>query len=178
MSRFYDVGALGQIGLNLFMGAGYDFYRQENQLRADDQKVRTLVSELLAGAQKAIVAAEGQFRRDRITPPTRAQPFPDPLIVADARRLEALAKSVGAIEGQVRHAPVPGNDRMTQRYRDEKATLLVLVEKDKLLAGQAETLRAMVVGKGPGDLLGLAGEIEQGVAAITESLAARRILVG
>lgn len=177
MSRFYDVGALGQLGLNLYMGAGYNFYRAENQLRADDQKVRTLVSELLAGAVKAIAAAEGVFRRDRIPAPTRAQPFPDPAVVADARRLEALAQRVGAVEGQVRHAPVPGNDRMTQRYREERETLEVLVEKDKLLAGQAETLRALVVGKGPDDLLALAGEIDEGVAAITETLAARRILI-
>ena len=177
MSRFYDVGALGQIGLNLYMGAGYNFYRQETQLRADDQKVRTLVSELLAGAQKAIVNAEGAFRRERIPAPTRANPYPDPLIVKDAQRLEALGRIMGAVEGQVRHAPVPENDRMTQRYRAERETLLTLVEKDKLLAGQAETLRGMVVGKDPDDLLALAGEIEEGVAAITESLAARRILV-
>ncbi len=176
MSRFYDVGTLGQLGLNLYMGAGYNFYRAETQLRADDQKVRTLVSELLAGAQKAIVAAEGAYRRVHLPAPSRAHPFPDPLAVADARRLEALGKSVGAIEGQVRHAPVPENDRMTQRYRDERETLTALVEKDKLLAGQAETLRALVVGHDPDELLAMAGEIEEGVAAIAESLAARRIM--
>lgn len=177
MSRFYDVGTLGQIGLNLYMGAGYNFYRQENQLRADDQKVRTLVSELLAGAQKAVVAAEGVFRRGRIPAPTRANPWPDPLVVAEARRLEALGKAIGAVGGQVRHAPVPENDRMTQRYREERGTLLALVEKDTLLAGRAETLRAMVVGQGPDELLSMADEIEEGLAAIAESLAARRILI-
>ena len=50
MTGFYDVGAMGRIGLNLFHGYGYNFYREENQLRADDQKLRTLVSELLGQA--------------------------------------------------------------------------------------------------------------------------------
>lgn len=177
MSGFYDVGELGRIGLNLYMGAGYNFYRQETQLRADDQKARTLVSEILAEASKAIIAAEGAFRRERLRPPSRAHPFPDPLVVADAQRLEALGRSVGALEGQVRHAPVPENDRMTQRYRSERETLVALVERDQLLAGQAETLRAMVAGKGPENVLALAGEIADGVAIIAESLTARRILL-
>lgn len=177
MSGFYDVGRLGQIGLTLYMGAGYTFYREETQLRADDQKVRTLVSELLAGAHRAIVTAEGNFRRERIPAPTRACPFPDPRILADARRLEALGKAVAALEGQVRHAPVPENDRMTQRYRTERDTLATLVEKDQLLAGRAETLRAMVAGQDADALLAMTADIDEGIAAIADTLAARRILL-
>ncbi len=176
MTGFYDVDALGQIGINLFHGYGYNFYRAENQLRADDQKVRTLVSELLARAQKAVTAAEGMFRRERIPVPTRANPFPPPEIVADARRLEALCKAIGGVEGQVRHAPVPENDRMTQRYREEAATLLALVEKDTVLAGQAELLRGMVEGKKPDEILALLTDIDEGLAAITQTLAERRIM--
>ncbi len=87
MSSFYDVGRLGQIGLTLVMGAGYAFYREETQLRADDQKVRTLVSELLAGAHKAIVAAEGTFRRERIPPPTR-EPAHSPIRASSPMRAD------------------------------------------------------------------------------------------
>lgn len=176
MTSFYDVGALGQVGINLFHGYGYNFYREENQLRADDQKVRTLVCELLARAQKALTAAEGVFRRERIPAPTRANPFPPPEVMADARRLEALCKAIGGVEGQVRHAPVPENDRMTQRYREEGATLAALVEKDTLLVGQAETLRAMVEGKKPDEILAVVAEVEEGVAAIAQTLAERRIM--
>ena len=39
-SSFYDAGTLRQIATNLFHGWGYNFYRAENQLRADDQLVR------------------------------------------------------------------------------------------------------------------------------------------
>jgi len=176
VTGFYDVTALGEIGINLFHGYGYNFYREENQLRADDQKVRTLVCELLASAQKAVSAAEGNFRRERIPPPTRAEPFPPAGIMADARRLESLCKAIGGVEGQVRHAPVPENDRMTQRYREEAATLLALVEKDSVLVGQAQTLRTMVEGKTPDEILAALPDVEEGVAAITKTLAERRIM--
>lgn len=177
MSDFYGAGALGQIALNLLNGYGYNFYREENQLRADDQKVRTLVSELLSGAYKAVSAAENTFRRERISAPTRASPFPPAEIVADAKRLELMGQSIGAVEGQVRHAPVPENDRMTQRYRQEVATLAALVEQDKLLVGRAQLLRTAVTGKTPDEILAIREDIAQGVAAIVESLAARRIMV-
>ena len=176
MTGFYDVDALGEVAINLFHGYGYNFYREENQLRADDQKVRTLVCELLARAQKAASAAEGTFRRERIPTPTRDNPFPPAEIMADARRLEALGKAIGGIEGQVRHAPVPENDRMTQRYRNERDTLLELVEKDKLLVGQAETLRAAIDGKTPDEILASRSTIEEGVAAIAQTLTDRRII--
>jgi hypothetical protein len=41
---FYDAGALRQVATNLLYGWGYNFYRIENQLRADDRLVRCLVS--------------------------------------------------------------------------------------------------------------------------------------
>ncbi len=175
MTGFYDVSALGQIGINLFHGYGYNFYRIENQLRTDDQKVRALVCELLARAQKAVSAAEG-FPARANPAPTRADPFPPAEIVADARRLEALGKAISGVEGQVRHAPVPENDRMTQLYREEGETLLALAEKDKLLIGQAETLRAIVEGRKPDEILAILPDIEEGVAAISQTLAGRRMI--
>jgi hypothetical protein len=177
MTGFYDAGALGQVAINLFHGYGYNFYREENQLRSDDQKVRTLVCELLGRARKAVSAAEGTFRRERIPPPTRENPFPPAAVLADAKRLESLSVAIGGIEGQVRHAPVPENDRMTQRYRKESDTLLTLIEKDKMLVGQVETLRAMVSDKVPEEILVLLGDIDAGVAAIAQTLADRRILI-
>ncbi len=177
VTGFYDVGVLGQIGLNLFHGYGYNFYREENQLRADDQKVRALVCELLGLAQKAVSAAEGAFRRDRIPAPTRAEPFPPSAILVDARRLEALCRAIGGVVGQVRHAPVPESDHMTQRYREEAAMLAALVDKDALLVGQAETLRAMVSGRTPDDILAITAQVEEGVAAIGKTLADRRIML-
>jgi len=44
---FYDVDELEKIAVNLFYGWGYNFYRLENQLRADDLTVRAKVGWLL-----------------------------------------------------------------------------------------------------------------------------------
>jgi hypothetical protein len=38
-SRFYNVGPLSQIAINLFYGWGYNFYRLENQLRGKERTI-------------------------------------------------------------------------------------------------------------------------------------------
>ncbi|TPK59698.1 hypothetical protein FJ930_29105 [Mesorhizobium sp. B2-4-15] len=174
MSRFYEVGPLAKVGINLFYGYGYNFYRLENQLRADDQRVRQMACSLLARARAAIDGAEARYRRENIQPPSRANPFPDPGIVANAQALERLGREVGALEGQIRHQPVPENDRMTQRYRLEAATLAALAEKDAVLVGQADLLRSIVEGAGGDAILANRHEIEDGIAAITATLRDRQ----
>ncbi|WP_296742647.1 hypothetical protein [Mesorhizobium sp.] len=174
MSRFYEVGPLAQVGINLFYGYGYNFYRQENQLRADDQRVRQMACSLLARARAGVDEAENQYRRENIPTPSRANPFPDPAIVANALALERLAREVGTLEGQIRHQPVPENDRMTQRYRQEGATLATLADKDAVLVGQADLLRSMVEGVAPDAILANKREIQDGIAAITTTLRDRQ----
>ena len=49
-SVFYDLGPLEEIAVNLFHGWGYNFYRFENQLRADDQLIRSKVGAILGSA--------------------------------------------------------------------------------------------------------------------------------
>ncbi len=177
VSRFHDVGPLGRLAINLFHGYGYNFYRIENQLRADDQRVRSLACAALGQARAAIDRAESDYRRQHIPPLTRANPVPDPAAVAGAQALERLARAIGAVEGQVRSQPVPENDRMTQRYRQEAATLEALADSDTLLVGQAELLRSMAAGVDGAQLLELAPDIEQGLAAIGETLRARHALL-
>jgi hypothetical protein len=174
MSRFYEVGPLAKVGINLFYGYGYNFYRQENQLRADDQRVRQMACSLLGRARAALDEAESRYRRENIQPPSRANPFPDAATVANAQALERLGREVGALEGQIRHQPVPENDRMTQRYRLEGNTLAALAEKDAVLVGQAELLRSLVEGVAGDAILAGKREIEDGIAAITATLRDRQ----
>ncbi len=174
MSRFYEVGPLARVGINLFYGYGYNFYRQENQLRADDQRARQMACSLLGRARAAVDEAESRYRRESIAPPTRANPFPDPAIVANAQTLERLGREVGALEGQIRHQPVPENDRMTQRYRLEASTLATLADKDAVLVGQADLMRSMVEGVAGDAILASRREIEDGIAAITATLRERQ----
>jgi len=177
MSGFYEAGPLAKVGINLFYGYGYNFYRQENQLRADDQRVRQMACSLLGRARAGLDQAESRYRRENIAPPSRANPFPDPAVVANAQALERLGREVGGLEGLIRHQPVPENDRMTQRYRLEAATLAALAEKDAVLVGQAELLRSMVEGAAADAILASKGEIETGIAAIKATLHDRQMFL-
>jgi hypothetical protein len=176
---FYDAGVLRQIATNLFYGWGYNFYREENQLRGDDQMVRSKAASLLGEAMAGVCSAESVYRREYLPPPTRAKPFPDAEAVAAAQKLERLAKAIGAVEAQLQHQPVPENDRMTQRYRHEAPTLQKLIEFDERLVGQCELLRKAVSDADGLAILKGASDLEAGLDAIRETLRNReQVLLG
>ena len=169
-SGFYDAGALRQIATNLFYGWGYNFYRVENQLRADDQLVRNKAAWLLGIAMASVVAVETEYRREFLPAASRAKPLPDAAAVAAVQRLERLARGIGALEASIQQQPVPENDRMTQRYRQEAATLKVLIHNDEQLVGQCDLLRSMVDGQDGASILENLPGLESGLAAIRATL--------
>ena len=173
-SEFYSADPVSQIAINLFYGWGYNFYRVENQLRADDLLVRTKVGWLLGQARGSVEAAESLFRREKLPPPSRQAPRPDPQALADARRLEGLSAALGALAARVIAQPAPENDRMTQRRRTEADTLAGLVACDHRLAGQAELLRTLLDGRPAAWMIENAAIIDGGLAAITATLAGRQ----
>lgn len=174
---FYDAGALRQIATNLFYGWGYNFYRQENQLRADDQLVRAKAGWLLGVAAAAVLAAEGEYRREFLPAPSRAKPFPDAEAVAGAQKLERLAKAMMALAARMTDQPVPENDRMTQRFRQEAATLAALIAIDEQLVGQCELLRSSLDHRGGGWVLENLSAVLKGIEAIEGSLLKREALL-
>jgi hypothetical protein len=176
---FYDAGALSKIAINLFYGWGYNFYRVENQLRADDQLIRSKAAWLLGSAMAGVSEAETNYRREFLPAPTRAKPFPDAAAVESAQRLERLARAIGALEGAIQHQPAPENDRMTQRYRQEAATLATLMAQDERLVGQCELMRTIVTGQDGVSILKLMPDLEAGLEAIKATLHSRgAILMG
>jgi hypothetical protein len=177
MSAFYDAGALEKIAINLFYGWGYNFYRQENQLRADDQLIRSKVGLLLGWARKSVETAERDYRREFLPPPSREKPRHDAAAVSGAQALERLSKAIGAIQGQISTQPVPENDRMMQRYRHEAATLQNLGASDHKLVGQAELLRSLIDQKNGAWLIENMSELQDGINAIGETLRARQLLL-
>jgi hypothetical protein len=176
-SAFYNMGDLEKIAINLFYGWGYNFYRQENQLRADDHLVRSKMGVLLGSARKSVETAERDYRREFLPPPTRENPRPDPTAVANAQGIERLSRAIGGVAGLISSQPVPENDRMTQRYRQEAETLQQLIVSDQKLVGQAELLRSMVDAKKGAWLLENMAALQDGVSAIAETLRTRQLLL-
>ena len=176
MPGFYEQGSLGEIAINLFHGWGYNFYREENLLRADDQMIRAKACSLLGQARAGVEAAEAGTRRAMLTP-TRANPYPDPAVVAGVQALERLSRALGALEAQVRAQPVPENDRMSQFYRSERGTLTKLGACDERLIGQAELLRAAIDGKDGTATIAALPTIEDGLAAIAATLRDRQAIL-
>lgn len=174
---FYDAGLLRQLATNLFYGCGYNFYRAENQLRADDQFVRAKAASLLGEAVASVSAAESAYRREFLPPPSRSKPFPDASAVADAQRLEELCRSLSAVEAALHHQPVPATDRMTQRYRDEAPTLQKLLDQDERLVGQCELLRSTVESRDPAVILRKLPDLTAGLDAIHTTLRNRETIL-
>ena len=171
---FYNLEPIEQIAVNLFYGWGYNFYRLENQLRADDLTIRNQVSSLLGRARASVDAAESAYRRVFLPPPSREKPRPDAGAMANAQTLERLSQAIGALEGQIRTQPVPENDRMTERYRLEAPTLHKLIDYDMRLTGRAELLRTMLDQKDGVWMIEKASDIQEGMKAIEASLHERQ----
>jgi hypothetical protein len=176
-SQFYDEGVLRQTAINLFYGWGYNFYKSENQLRADDQLVRSKAAWLLGMARSNVERAESDYRREHFVAPSREKPFPDASVTAASQQLERLAANIGAVGGRLQAQPVPENDRMTQRYRHEADTIKALIGCDERLVGQCNLLHAMLDTRSGEWMLEHLGDLGQGLTAIQETLRRREAIL-
>ncbi len=174
---FYQADAVERVAVNLFHGWGYNFYRAENQLRADDLLVRARTCELLGAARASLEAAESAHRREHLPPPSRARPRPDPQAMESARALERLGRELGALEGQIRALPMPETDRMTQRHRAEAATLARLLQADQALVARADMLRAGLSGAEAPWILEREAGLRGALAELRQAVEARRDLL-
>ncbi len=164
---------IAHVAITLFNGWGYNFYRKENQLRADDLMVRAKVSGLLADARSYVESAEQQFRREFLPPPSREKPRHDPDAIKGAQTLESIAHALGALEGHIRALPVPENDRMTQRFRRESESLARLLEADQEMVGHVEFMRSLLTSASPAWILENALSLRQQIAAVERAVQSR-----
>jgi hypothetical protein len=72
---------------------------------------------------------------------------------------------------------VPEKERMTRRPGQEGPTLQQLIDSDQLLVGQADLLRATVDGRKGEWLIENKSTVEEGLAAIGETLRKRQGLL-
>jgi hypothetical protein len=171
-SAFYDAGPLKLLATNLFRGSGYNFYRVENQLRDDDERVRSQAAELLGVAMESVRKAEAQPKH--FSAPGRQKPW---VSAAPVPRLHLLATEITTLAELIQQQPVPEDDRMTQRYRQEAPTLKALIHYDEQLVGQCDLLRSMVAGKDGASILANLSDLEIGLEAIRATLQSREAVL-
>ena len=166
---------LYRIGVMLLNGYGYNWYRQDNRMRADDLLIRSRASEHLASAAAALRDREGRFRRKYLPPPTREHPDADPQHLAAAQQFRAVADRILEIDTRLRGAAVPPEDKIWVRQRGELETLQRLGKCDVLLVADAKELANRVA-----DLPADAGidpaseqQIDQQLGRLAEALTRR-----
>ncbi|MBV8654851.1 MAG: hypothetical protein JO160_02330 [Candidatus Eremiobacteraeota bacterium] len=135
---------LYRIGVMLLNGYGYNWYRLDNQMRADDLLVRSRASEHLESAASRLHDLEGRYRSKYLPPPTREHPEPDPQHLAAARRFRAIADRILEIDTRLRGAAVPPDDKIWRRQRGEFETLQQLGKYDVVLVADAKELVGVV----------------------------------
>jgi hypothetical protein len=133
-----------QTWVMLLNGYGYNWYKLDNQLRADDLLIRARASEHLGAAVSRLRAIEAAYRRKYLPPPSREHPDPDPEHLAAARQMRAIADRILDVDTRLRGAAVPPDDKIWQRHRDELDTLWRLSECDVVLVGAAKELAGIV----------------------------------
>ena len=137
---------LYRIGVMLLNGYGYNWYRLDNQMRADDLLVRSRASEHLESAAARLRDLEGRYRRKYLPPPTRDHPDPDPQHLAAARHFRGVTERVLEIDTRLRGAAVPPDDQVWLRQRGELETLQRLGNCDVVLVAGAKEVVETVAG--------------------------------
>jgi hypothetical protein len=145
MDPVTSAGPIKQTAMLLFNGWGYNFYRVENQLRADDLLIRAKVSAILAQARAALRALEAEYRRFNLPIPLRSEAFPDRAKFEQARLLERCGAAIESVATAIRAAPSPANDWVWLRHRDERGLLTVLEAIDLRLVDAAVEFHDRIV---------------------------------
>lgn len=164
-----------RIGVMLLNGYGYNWYRADNRMRADDLLIRSQAGEHLENAAAHLRALEAGYRRRYLPPPTRTHPDPDPLHLAAVRQFRAVADRLAGIDTRLRGAAAPADDKVWRRHRRETDTLRLLCECDSILIAAAKELQDFVSGLPAETGLDAAAEqrIEEDLGQLTAALTRR-----
>jgi len=154
-----DIG-LVEVGELLLNGWGYNWYRAENLMRADDLLLRNQADALLGDALAAFRRAEAVFRQKHAGPPSREHPRPEPERMAELHAFQAVLAELNELRTRLRGAAMPPDDKIIRRHREEAELLARLGQCDAQLAASAQALRGAALAITPAGLAGMPGEIE------------------
>ncbi len=121
----------------LLGGYGYNFYSDINKSRADDLLVRQHAGSLLQAATKSLAEREQEYRRKFVPPSTRENPYPSTEALTGLAEITRLKEKVEDVETRLRSLPVPTQDKIWWRVRDEATVLDLLLSYDRLMIDQA-----------------------------------------
>ena len=175
-----DRSRLYRIGVMLLNGYGYNWYRLDNRMRADDLLIRSRANEHLAKAVAQLRDLEGRYRRKYLPPPTRERPDPEPQHLVMVGKFRAIEEQISEIDTRLRGGAVPPDDKVWLRYRTEIDTLQRLGECDAVLAASAKELDDYVAGL-PEDAVidsEVEGQIKDHLDRLTKILAQRSETLG
>ncbi|MGH2460956.1 MAG: hypothetical protein ACRDIY_19030 [Chloroflexota bacterium] len=136
---------------NLLTGYGYNLYEGKNRARADDLLVREKAAEMLSDGQNALRDLRTSFQKRFIPPLTRENPSPPAERMAQLREIATLGQRVEDLATRIRSMSVPTQDRVWERFRGERATLLQLLQQDYNLISPCKELRDAILALTPGD---------------------------
>ena len=124
----------------LLHGYGYNFYRKDNQARADDLLVRQSAGHFIGEAAKKLQLVESEYQRRHLPQATREHPFPPPEPLATHRAIRELRQQVLGLEAELRGMPAPPDDKTWMRHRNQLDTLKKLLVHDVQFVGAAKLL--------------------------------------
>ena len=157
----------------LLLGYGFNFYRDENRMRADDLLIRQKACASLGSAARRMNNLAGDFQTQVIPRPTRENPYPSTELSTLLECLNNLAQRISNTAAAIQGLPAPAQDRIWRQLRDEKDLLSRLLESDLAFIQQAAEVdrnaASLKVGeiKTPGAVQPLIAALDQVDAACT-----------
>lgn len=124
----------------LLHGYGYNFYRKDNQARADDLLVRQHAAHFISTAAGKVQKLEADYRRQHLPPASREQPLPPADRLATHRALRELEQEILGLEAALRGLSAPPEDKTWMRHRRQLETLRQLLVHDVQFVGAAQLL--------------------------------------
>jgi hypothetical protein len=128
----------------LMLGCGFNFYRVENQLRADDLLVRQKAGSFFGHTSARLEKLAEEYQHTVIPAPTRQQPYPPAELMERLNAIRALRQRVQNQGSFLQGLSAPTQDKIWRRLRDEQGLLSSLLQADLAMLQLAADIEKQV----------------------------------